>query len=177
MGDFSYGVFVMSILVLILLSMESFDPFLLLRHFQQAYAPTTQPSVYQHSKTQEIFNGRPFIVQRSTALSAQFYPYTISLTQAELFTNSDGNAEIDMGYSEVLRRGQNSPHFSCSRQRFIELSTEAGILSLETISEAISTLQLEADSVVWNVRRDPLALNSEKLGCDFLIDGLNGETH
>lgn len=45
------------------------------------------------------------------------------------------------------------------------------------MQEAITALQLEADGIVSNVRRDPVAEENGILGLDFLIDGPNGETH
>ena len=41
----------------------------------------------------------------------------------------------------------------------------------------IFALQLEADGIISNVRRDPVAAQNGILGLDFLIDGPNGETH
>jgi hypothetical protein len=67
-------------------------------------------------------------------------------------------------YNEVLR----SSNFESSYDRFKNLSTECSEIDIGTIREAISALQLEADGVVKNVRRDPSATQK---GFDFLIDG------
>lgn len=98
-------------------------------------------------------------------------------SQTESFRKSDGTLDMDQGYEEVLRRARYSENFECSRDRFIALCTENGKISAKQIQEAITALQLEADGIVSNVRRDPVAAENGILGLDFLIDGPNGETH
>jgi hypothetical protein len=53
---------------------------------------------------------------------------------------------------------------------------ECSEIDIGTVREAISALQLEADGIVKNVRRDPSAIQK---GFDFLIDGgpRGDETH
>jgi len=111
--------------------------------------------------------------RRSTALQA----YGPSHTQASTFTNTDGSVNLDLGYREVLRRARFSPDFKCSFERFIELASEDGETTTDTLRAAISALQLEADGVVSNVRRDPVAEVNGVKAFDYLADGPNGETH
>jgi hypothetical protein len=111
--------------------------------------------------------------RRSTALQA----YGPSHTQASTFTNTDGSVNLDLGYREVLRRARFSTDFECSFDRFIELASEDGESTTDTMRAAISALQLEADGVVSNVRRDPVAEANRVKAFDFLADGPNGETH
>lgn len=82
----------------------------------------------------------------------------------------DDNGRIDLvaAYKEVLRRAQGSPDFDCSFERFKDLCTEDFEIDIGNVKEAISALQLEADGVVKNVRRDTSATQK---GFDFLIDG------
>ena len=79
------------------------------------------------------------------------------------------------------RRAVKHPNYDCSKtcpkERFYDLCTEAGERTPTSMREAITALQLEADGIVFNVRRDPLATNPDGKACDFLIDGPNGETH
>lgn len=98
-------------------------------------------------------------------------------SQTESFRKVDGTLDIDQGYQEVLRRGRDSEDFECSRERFVELCTENEQITTKGIQEAITALQLEADGIVSNVRRDPVAAQNGIFGLDFLIDGPNGETH
>lgn len=84
---------------------------------------------------------------------------------------------LDLGYREVLRRARYSDNFKCSFERFIELAAEDGQTTTDSMRAAISALQLEADGVVSNVRRDPVAKQNGIKAFDFLADGLNGETH
>jgi len=174
--DFYYGIFLMTVLAVIFSSMDSGEAYALFQKLQQLNAPNGQSLDYQPSTSQQEINGRQILRQCDTTLWAQYYPYEIGITQAELFSNPDGSPNIDKGYQEVMRRAQNCPDFSCSRQRFIELSTEVK-MTIRSMREAISALQLEATVVVSNVRRDPLVVNPEKMGCDFLANGPNGETH
>jgi len=110
---------------------------------------------------------------RSTALQA-FGP---SQTQASTFTNPDGSVNLDMGYQEVLHRARFSKNFNCSFDRFVELSSEAGEITNDSMRAAISGLQLEADGLVSNVRRDSRAAANGVKSFDYLADGPNGETH
>lgn len=98
-------------------------------------------------------------------------------SQTESFRKTDGTLDINQGYEEILRRARYSENFECSRYRFITLCTENGKISAKQMQEAITALQLEADGIVSNVRRDPVAAENGILGLDFLIDGPNGETH
>lgn len=98
-------------------------------------------------------------------------------SQANSFRTPDGSVDIDQGYKEALRRAENSPNFECSRERFVELCTECGQITFKQMEEAIIGLQLEADGIVSNLRRDPIAAQNNIKGLDFLIDGPNGETH
>lgn len=84
---------------------------------------------------------------------------------------------LDLGYREVLRRARFSTDFECSFDRFIELASEDGEITTDTMRAAISALQLEVDGVVSNVRRDPVAEANRVKAFDFLADGPNGETH
>ena len=110
---------------------------------------------------------------RSTALEA-FGP---SQTQASTFNNPDGSVNLDMGYQEVLRRARFSENFNCSFDRFVELASEAGESTNDSMRAAVSALQLEADGIVSNVRRDPRAEANGVKSFDYLADGPNGETH
>jgi len=110
---------------------------------------------------------------RSTALQA-FGP---SQTQASTFNNPDGSVNLDMGYQEVLRRARSSENFNCSFDRFVDLTSEAGESTNDSMRAAISALQLEADGIVSNVRRDPRAEANGVKSFDYLADGPNGETH
>lgn len=82
-----------------------------------------------------------------------------------------------MGYQEVLRRARFSENFNCSFDRFVELASEAGEITTDSMRAAISRLQLEADGIVSNVRRDPLAEANGVKSFDYLANGPNGETH
>jgi hypothetical protein len=110
---------------------------------------------------------------RSTALQA-FGP---SQTQASTFNNPDGSVNLNMGYQEVLRRARFSENFNCSFDRFVELASEAGETTNDSMRAAISGLHLEADGIVSNVRRDPRAEANGVKSFDYLADGPNGETH
>ena len=109
----------------------------------------------------------------STALQA----YAPSHTQASTLINSDRSVNLDMGYKEVLRRARLSSDFRCSFDRFVKLATECGEVTTDSMREAISALQLEADGVVSNVRRDPIAEANNIKTFDFLADGPDGQTH
>ena len=111
--------------------------------------------------------------QKSTALQL----YSPTSTQASTFTNTDKSVNLDLGYLEVLRRARYSENFKCSFDRFIQLATEDGETTTDSMRAAISALQLEADGVVSNVRRDPFAEQNGIKAFDFLVDGPNGETH
>ena len=130
--------------------------------------PPVSPTAELSSSTNLPGQGR-----RSTALQA----YGPSHTQASTFTNTDGSVNLDLGYREVLRRAGFSTDFECSFDRFIELASEDGKITTDTMRAAISALQLEADGVVSNVRRDPVAEANRVKAFDFIADGLNGETH
>jgi len=82
-----------------------------------------------------------------------------------------------MGYREVLRRARFYPDFDCSFDRFIGLASEDGETTPDTMRAAITALQLEADGVVSNVRRDPVAKANGVKAFDYLADGPNGQTH
>ena len=118
------------------------------------------------SRTISTFKG-------STALQC-FGP---SQTQASTFYNPDGSVNLDMGYQEVLRRARFSENFNCPFDRFVELASEAGETTNDSMRAAISALQLEADGIVSNVRRDPCAEANRVKSFDYLADGPNGETH
>lgn len=89
-------------------------------------------------------------------------------TQASTFVDNNDRIDLVAAYKEVLRRAQSSPDFNCSFERFKALCTEDSKINVGNIREAISALQLEADGVVKNVRRDSSAT---KKSFDFLIDG------
>jgi len=112
-------------------------------------------------------------LKRSTALQC-FGP---SQTQASTFNNPDGSVNLDMGYQEVRRRSRFSENFNCSFDRFVELASETGENTTDSMRAAISALQLEADGIVSNVRRDPRAEKNGVKSFDYLADGHNGETH
>ena len=109
----------------------------------------------------------------STALQS-FGP---SQTQASTFNNPDGSVNLDMGYQEVQRRARFSENFNCSFDRFVDLASEGGETTNDSMRAAISALQLEADGIVCNVRRDPRAEANGVKSFDYLADGPNGETH
>ena len=88
--------------------------------------------------------------------------YAPSHTQASTFVNGDQSVNLDLGYQEVLRRTHYSDNFNCSFNRFRELSAEDGQTTTDSMRASISALQLEADGVVSNVRRDPVAKQNGK---------------
>lgn len=100
-------------------------------------------------------------------------------SQSQSFVDKDGTINVQRAYQEVLRRTRNSSDFRCSYNRFKELCIECGEMTPKSCGDAITALQLEADGIVTNVRRDPIAQASGVKGADFLIDsGPNGnETH
>lgn len=59
----------------------------------------------------------------------------------------------------------------------VELASEAGETTNDSMRAAISGLQLEADGIVSNLRRDPRAEANGVKSFDYLADGPNGETH
>ena len=81
---------------------------------------------------------------------------------------NDGTIDMVAAYKEVIRRVQSSSNFECSYDRFKNLCTECSEIDIGTVREVISALQLEADGVVKNIRRDP---STTQKGFDFLIDG------
>ena len=174
-GDLASNITVVAIgvLVYIMFQLAGVDAFQIIANWN---APTPNiggpPPV---SPTAELSSSAnlPGQGRRSTALQA----YAPSHTQASTFTNNDGSVNLDLGYREVLRRARFSTDFECSFDRFIELASEDGETTTDTMRAAISALQLEADGIVSNVRRDPVAEANRVKAFDFLVDGPNGETH
>lgn len=76
-----------------------------------------------------------------------------------------------------MRRARFSPDFNCLFDRFIKLVSEDGEITADTMRATISALQLEADGIVSNVRRDPLAEANRVKSFDYLADGPNNKTH
>ena len=64
-----------------------------------------------------------------------------------------------------------------SFDRFVDLASEVGETTNDSMWAAISELQLEADGIVCNVRRDPRAEANGAKSFDYLADGPNDETH
>lgn len=95
----------------------------------------------------------------------------VNYSQSKTF---DG--DIEQGYQEILRRAEGSPNFNCSKKRFVSLCTENGNMGPKKMQEAITVLQLETDSEVINVRRDPIAEQNGVLGVDFIAEDKNGDT-
>ena len=163
-GSFEETLVLMSIGVIVFLTFQlsGTDAFTILDQMSKWNAPTTGGSSPTISTR-----------MRSTALQA-FVP---SQTQASTFNNPDGSVNLDMGYREVLRRARFSENFNCSFDRFVALASEGGESTNDSMRAAISALQLEADGIVSNVRRDPRAEANGVKSFDYLADGPNGETH
>lgn len=149
------------------------DAFAILQLINSANAPTTyegHPPINPAAEFTSYPSGQG---QKSTALQL----YAPSHTQASTFTNEDESVNLDMGYREVLRRARFYTDFERSFDRFIGLASENGKTTPDTMRAAITALQLEADGVVSNVRRDPVAEANGVKAFDYLADGPNGETH
>ena len=175
-GDLAANLTVVAIgvVVFVMCQLSGVDAFGIIAQWN-APTPNTGGGPPPVSPTAELSSSAnlPGQGRRSTALQA----YAPSHTQASTFTNNDGSVNLEMGYREVLQRARFSPDFECSFDRFIELASEAGQTNPDTMRAAISALQLEADGVVSNVRRDPVAEANGVKAFDFLADGSNGETH
>lgn len=106
--------------------------------------------------------------------------YKVGMTHAETFKNADQSFDLDRAYQfmlEYTKDGANSS-FSCSRERFQELATEAGEIKADKIRETFTALKLESMGVFTKCYRDPLVTDSSKKGCDFIIEnGPHGVTH
>lgn len=119
MEDLFYGLFVMSLLIVIFSSIDETATGFLLDKLKQFNAPT--PNLHSHfqkgsasSLQQEIVRSTIQRVARQNCirLQLQIQPYTLKLTQVETFTYSDGSPNLFLVYREVLRRAQNYPNFS-----------------------------------------------------------------
>jgi hypothetical protein len=172
-GGFDETLVLMAIGVIVFLTFQlsGTNAFAILEQFGKLNAPTTNPGLAPGPGQGVI--SKPVQRQKSTAVQL----YAPSHTQASTFVNGDQSVNLDLGYREVLRRARFSTDFECSFDRFIELASEDGESTTDTMRAAISALQLEADGVVSNVRRDPVAEANRVKAFDFLADGPNGETH
>lgn len=103
--------------------------------------------------------------------------YAPSHTQASTFVNADQSVNLDLGYHEPVKRARYSDNLKCSFDRFRKLAAEDCQTTADSRRATISALQLEADGVVSNVQRDPVAKQNGIKAFDFLADGPNGETH
>ena len=130
--------------------------------------PSTIPTLStSHTRVRQAQMGT------STALQA----YGPSQTQISTFMDVNENIDLDKAYQEVQRRARFSPNFNCSRARFDELVVECGRITSDSVRGTITGLQLEADGVIKNLRRDPIAQAMGFFGADFLADGPDGTTH
>ena len=174
-GGFEETLVLMDIGVIVFLTFQlsGTDAFTVLDQMSKWNAPTTGGSRFGGSPPGPSPSPTISTRMRSTALQA-FGP---SQTQASTFNNPDGSVNLDMGYREVLRRARFSENFNCSFDRFVALASEGGESTNDSMRAAISALQLEADGIVSNVRRDPRAEANGVKSFDYLADGPNGETH
>lgn len=77
-----------------------------------------------------------------------------------------------------MTKGAENPNFSCSRERFQNLVTDAGEITTVTICETFSALKLESMGVFDKCWRDPLVTDPSKKGADFIVsNGIHGITH
>ena len=93
-------------------------------------------------------------------------------TQSSTFVK-DNKIDLESVYQEVVRRTSQFEDFSCLFERFKALATECGNINSDTVREAISALQLEAEGHVNNVSR----INFGLPGVDFGADGPGNITH
>lgn len=144
------------------------------RYHTPIVKPNPNPNPNGPSQQSDRFSKPEPRPRTSVALRAVNDP---RFTQVSGFKNSNGSYDLDKAYDEVLRRARNSDSFNCSKERFIELASEAGRVTHASGRSTITALQLEADGVVKNVRRDLIAESNGLKTIDYLVDGANGETH
>jgi len=174
-GGFEETLVLMAIGLVVFLTFQlsGADAFAVFDQFGKFNAPTTGGPRYDGITSAYSTGIAPHMRMRSTALQA----YGPSHTQASTFNNPDGSMNLDKAYREVLRRARFSENFTCSFDRFVDLASEGEEPTNDSVRTAISALQLEADGIVSNVRRDPSAIRNGVKSFDCLADGPNGETH
>ena len=151
----------------------------------QLNAPTSAPYSPYFGGSGPTFRQPSLVIHRCENFGEYEVPLTaqelgqVTCSQSKTFVKTDGSINTEQGHQEVLRRAEgsiNPENFNCSKERFVALSTENGQMTQKKIQEAISVLQLEANGVISNVRRDPVAANNRQSALDFLAEDKNGDT-
>lgn len=184
LSDAYTAVVVFTLLVIMFSNMDQVDGFApqVFKAICEYNAPTCGNNPFEISH-QSLVSRNPGV---RTGLEMMRSPsdldaYKRGITHAETFANADGKTfDIDGAYQVMLKmtQGAENPNFSCSRERFQNLVTEAGEISAGSIRETFSALKLESMGVFEKCWRDPHVTDPDKKGADFIVsNGIHGITH